>query len=154
MLSIQAYSPNYTKAVAELFTEAVHAISEQLYSVEQKLAWAPLPINYQLWRKRLRPERCYLALDGANLLGFIELEGDYIDCFYVAPRYQGQRVGWKLYQHVESLARQQHQPRLRVDASLVAKGFFFQQGFEQVSSNQVARNGQMLTNVSLQKPLF
>ncbi|WP_427982243.1 GNAT family N-acetyltransferase [Agarivorans sp.] len=154
MLSIQAYSPEYSHAVAELFTAAIHAISEQQYSAEQKLAWAPLPIDYELWRQRLRPERCYLALLNQQLAGFIELEGDYIDCFYVAPRYQGQQVGLQLYRHIEAVARQRQLPSLRVDASLAAKAFFLKQGFELVSRNQVERNGQVLSNFTLQKHLF
>jgi putative acetyltransferase len=41
-----------------------------------------------------------------------------------------------------------------VDASLVAKAFFLKQGFESVSRNQVERNGQVLSNFTLQKHLF
>ncbi len=154
MISIEAYSLGYEAVVAELFTEAVHAISETLYSREQKLAWAPLPIDYAKWQQRLRPELCHLAIEEGRLLGFIELEGNYIDCFYVAPKYQGKAVGLALYRHVEKLARRRQQANLRVDASLAAKGFFLRQGFVVVSENRVERKGQLLTNFSLQKALF
>ncbi|MEE1676235.1 GNAT family N-acetyltransferase [Agarivorans aestuarii] len=153
-LSIATYSDEYCHAVADLFTQAVHAIDNALYSKEQKAAWAPLDMDYSRWQQRLKAERCFLALADKQLLGFIELEDDYIDCFYVAPQYQGQAVGRALYQHIEKIAREKKLAGLRVDASLAAKNFFAQQGFVVVSHNQLLRLGTKLENIRMFKGFY
>ncbi|MGY5451157.1 GNAT family N-acetyltransferase [Agarivorans sp. MS3-6] len=153
MITIEVYSNEYAAAVAELFTAAVHAIDSSIYSVEQQQAWAPIPIDHYQWQARLSSERCYLALMGDQLLGFIELDGNDIDCCYVHPRFQAQGVATRLYQHIEAIAKQRGYEHLRVDASIVAKPFFEKHGFTQIRENQVARAGQTLTNFTLDKPL-
>ncbi|BEU01283.1 acetyltransferase [Agarivorans sp. OAG1] len=154
MVTITAYTDEYCQAVADLFTHAVHAIDDELYSKEQKAAWAPLDIDYSRWQQRLKTKHCFLALADKQLLGFIELAADYIDCFYVAPEQQGKAVGQALYQHVESIAREQKLAGLRVDASLVAKDFFVKQGFAVVSHNQLLRLGISLQNISMYKGFY
>ncbi|WP_432455176.1 MULTISPECIES: GNAT family N-acetyltransferase [unclassified Agarivorans] len=153
MLKICHYTEPYALLVAELFTAAVHAIDDEVYSPLQKQAWAPEPFDETLWRSRLLPERCFLALHEQTLLGFIELDGDYIDCCYVHPQFQGQGVASALYQHIETLALQRGLERLWVDASKRAKQFFVGQGFMLLKQNQVHIRGQTLENYSMSKDL-
>lgn len=153
MISISAYSHQYEAAVAELFTAAVHAIDTSIYTKAQQQAWAPQPINYAYWQQRLSSERCYLAIENEQLLGFIELDQGDIDCCYVHPFAQAKGVATRLYLHVEAIAKQRGYEHLRVDASTVAKPFFEKQGFKLVRQNHVARAGQILCNFTLQKSL-
>lgn len=92
-MQIIEYSSNRAKEIADVFYQAVHSIDSSIYSEEQKRAWAPSPIDYEKWKKRLEIKRPYLLLINDHIAGFIELELDgHIDCTYVLPNFQRKGV--------------------------------------------------------------
>jgi len=124
-MTIIEYSSNRAREVTDLFFMSVHAIDSSIYSEEQKIAWAPSPIDYLFWEKRLELKRPYLLLINNQLAGFIELESDgHIDCAYVSPIFQRKGVATRLLKHVINEAKNQKLERLYVEASIVAKPLF------------------------------
>ena len=86
---IVEYSSNWASEIANIFYQSVHAIDNSIYTVEQKNVWAPLPIDYEKWTKRLELKRPFLLLMNNQVAGFIELESNgHIDCLYVSPKFQ------------------------------------------------------------------
>ncbi|GDY25381.1 hypothetical protein AHAT_12710 [Agarivorans sp. Toyoura001] len=152
-ITIEPYSTRFAKQIADVFTQAVHAISNEHYSAEQKQAWASTPVDYSYWQQRLKAERCFVALQAETVVGFIELEGCNIDCCYVLPKYQAKGIALQMLQYIEAIARQQQREYLFVDASKVARRFFVKQGFSVIKTNKVQRAGQTLLNFSMQKSL-
>ena len=151
-MKIQNYTSDYIEAITDVFYDAIHAIDDSIYTEAQKNAWAPLPRDYESWAGRLMFKRPYFAMDGQQLLGFIELDPDgYIDCMYTRPDYQRQGVGSALYEHLEGVAREKGLKHLRVEASLVARPFFESKGFAVVSENQVERKGELITNFKMER---
>lgn len=151
---IVAYDPGYARPIAELFTRAVHAVSDEHYNLAQRNAWAPRPPDFEKWQARLAQKQPYLALIGHGVAGFIELEADgHIDCAYVDPLQQRSGVGRALYLHLEAEARKRGMARLFVEASIMARPFFAGLGFTLVKENRVERAGQVLTNYSMEKTL-
>lgn len=153
-MDIQPYSADKAKEVAELFHQSVHAIAPSLYTLEQKEAWAPTPVDYERWSQRLKVKQPYLALIENCVVGFIELEADgHIDCTYTHPNFQGRGVASALYEHLLAEARARNVKRLYVEASLVAKPFFEHRGFSMVKKNEVQRNGVSLVNFLMERYL-
>jgi len=149
-MEIIEYSSNKAKEIADLFYESVHAIDSSIYSDEQKDAWAPMPIDYGKWEKRLENKRPYVLVIKGKIAGFIELESDgHIDCAYVSPRFQRKGVATNLLNHVMSVAKNFGLNQLYVEASIVAKPFFEKSGFLVENENQVIRYNTVLVNYSM-----
>ena len=107
-----------------------------------------------MWRERLRLKPPLVALIDARIVGFTTLEADgHIDWTYTHPDHQRRGVSSALYAELQSRARQQGITRLYVEASYLAQPFFAKQGFATIRRNEVLRNGETLTNWSMEKQL-
>lgn len=154
IMDIQPYCEGKAREVADVFYQSVHGIDASLYSDQQKEAWAPSPINYEQWAKRLRIKQPWLALIEGRVAGFIELDADgHIDCTYTHPDYQGRGVASALYDALLIEAKNRGMQRLYVEASLTAKHFFEKRGFVDVKRNEIERGGIILVNFSMEKQL-
>ena len=153
-IRIRPYEARDATAVTDIFYDAIHSVATQYYSPAQVQAWAPLPKDYAMWRERLRLKPPLVALIDAQVVGFTTLEPDgHIDWTYTHPDYQRCGVSSALYAELQSCARQQGITRLYVEASYLAQPFFAKQGFATIRQNAVPRNGQTLTNWSMEKTL-
>ena len=150
-MEIELYTENRAAEITNLFHQAVHAIDESVYTVEQKEAWAPTPPDYEYWKERLNKKRPFVAIIHDRVAGFMELDADgHIDCTYTHPEFQGQGVASTLYQHLLLEAKGRGLKRLYVEASLPAKPFFKQRGFSVVQRNNVQRHGVTLVNFTME----
>lgn len=153
-MHIQTYSADKAREIADLFHQAVHAISPAIHSPEQKEAWAPSPVDHERWAERLKRKQPWIALIDGRVAGFMELDADgHIDCAYTHPDFQRRGVASALYAQLLAQARARNLTRLYVEASLVAKPFFERQGFAVIRKNEVQRNGVVLVNFSMEKTL-
>jgi putative acetyltransferase len=149
-MEIIEYSSNRAKDVADLFFMSVHSIDSSIYSEEQKRVWAPSPIDYVSWGKRLESKRPYLLLINEQLAGFIELESDgHIDCAYVSPMFQRKGVATALLKYVLDKAKNLELKLLYVEASIVAKPLFEKIGFVVDKENRIVRKDIVLKNYSM-----
>ena len=147
---INAYSSAWAKETTDVFYQSVHSIDSSIYSVEQKNAWAPLPIDYDKWQKRLVLKKPTLLLINEQIAGFIELESNgHIDCTYVSPNFQKIGVASTLLEYVIKLARHSGIDHLYVEASIVAKPLFEKFGFVTENENKVIRKKVVLVNYSM-----
>lgn len=149
-MKIIEYSSDHAKEVTEIFYQSVHAIDNRIYCESQKQAWAPLPIEYKKWAKRLELKRPYLLLINDKIAGFIELESDgHIDCFYVSPYFQRKGVASTLLNYLINSAKNLGLNTLYVEASLVAKPLFVKFGFLVNKENKIIRSNAVLINYSM-----
>lgn len=143
-------------ALAEVFAAAVHGIASRAYTPEQIAAWCPETPPAAVFEKRLRDGRqLWVAADADDLpAAFIDLERDgHVDMLFCHPRAAGQGVAGALYERLEQAAYQAAMPRLYVRASEVARGFFERQGFAVQQRCDFERNGVMIHNYLMEKPL-
>ena len=151
-MDIRCYSPAWARDIADLYYQSVHAIDSAVYTPEQKQAWAPAPIDYQVWAERLALKQPFVAIIDDRVAGFIELDADgHIDCTYTHPDCQGKGVASALYAHVLQQARETGIKRLYVEASLIAQPFFERRGFSVLKQNSVQRQGVNLINFSMER---
>lgn len=154
-IRIRPYKPVDAWQLTEIFYNSVHGIDARYYSLQELNAWAPLPVDYLHWRERFDSHTVWVAeLDGEPV-GFTCMESDgYIDWLYIHSDYQRRGVARSLYNHLETLAREQEIQRLSVHASHVAKPFFEKRGFTTLQRCSVERLGVALHNWRMEKPLL
>ncbi|MDZ8242367.1 MAG: GNAT family N-acetyltransferase [Nostoc sp. ChiQUE01a] len=151
---IREYRVSDTKVIMKLFHDTIHQINIGDYSQEQVDAWAPKNMDYEVWHKRLQFKLPYIAEDNGEIVGFAELEADgHIDCFYCHSKYQRKGIGSKLLNHLENTAKSQGIKRLYTEASITAKAFFENKGFNVVKEQQVERRGVWFKNYVMEKYL-
>lgn len=144
------YSSGWAKETTDIFYQSVHSIDSSIYSEEQKKAWAPLPIDYGKWQKRLELKKPTLLLINEQIAGFIELEPNgHIDCTYVSPYFQKIGVASTLLEYVIKLAKNSGIDHLYVEASIIAKPLFEKFGFVIENENKVIRKKVLLVNYSM-----
>ena len=154
VIKIKDYSSDKARDIADLFYQSVHAIDSLLYSSAQKAAWAPAPVDYEMWLERLNIKKPFVALIEGCVAGFIELDADgHIDCTYTHPDFQGRGVASALYEHLLARAKANNMERLYVEASLIAKPFFERRGFSVIKENEVKRNKISLVNFTMERLL-
>ncbi|WP_299495508.1 GNAT family N-acetyltransferase [uncultured Shewanella sp.] len=165
MLSIIPYQKAYAASISQLFHDAIHHIGEDVYSLEQQRAWSKAPRSNYHWHKRLSKSQTWLMTDNnqlnkglAQCCGFINVETGfigrgYIDSLYVHPKYQHQGVGKRLLCCLQEWACLQHYPTLSVDASILSKPLFLQQGFRQMHRSYQEKSGQVIMGFLMEKTL-
>ena len=115
----------------------------------------PENIDQDSWSKRFQSHPTWLAFEGEDLAGFINLEETgHVDMLFVSPDYQRQRVAQKLYDVAQEQARSDGQKLMTVEASLGARGFFEKQGFSVLTEQKIERSGQILINFKMEKQLI
>lgn len=153
-INIRNFHSGDARALTDIFYTSIHQVARQHYSQAEIKQWAPLPIDYPLWQTKLEQMSPYVAELDNQLVGFMTLADDgLIGLAYSHPEYQKKGIATALYQHLETQARQQGIKALTVNASYLAKPFFVKQGFCLLGKNEIARNGEILINWSMEKHL-
>lgn len=149
-MNIRPYNESDYMEIAKLFHDSVHAIAPELYSDDEKEAWAPTPPDNVTWKSRLAKKQPYVASKQNVIVGFIELEEDgHIDCLYVHKDHQGLGIGSRLLEYLIQKAHDRNITSLYVEASKVAIPLFEKFGFRYKSTNKITLNGQTLTNYNM-----
>jgi len=142
-------------AVAQLFHDAIRALSAGDYSSEQIEAWAGVP-EAARWRDRIADqshEFWTAELDEA-LVGFCEFEPDgYVDTLYVSPDHARRGVATALLRQVHESAARLGLARLYTEASITARPVFEKQGFRVIEPQDVTIRGTALRNYQMEKNL-
>ena len=136
-------------ALGQVMFDAIHA-QPSPYTDAQRRAWNETPHAGADWHTKLARQYVVVAMDHADLVGFMTLEGDYVDFAYLLPHARGTGAFRKLYNVIEAQAGQS---KLRVHASLKAEDAFAAMGFHVTSRETIARKGQDLRRAEMQKHL-
>lgn len=147
---IRMYREKDAAALAQLFYESVHAVAAADYTPQQLEAWVTAPPEVESWAASFEGRWCLVAeLDG-EIVGFadMDLESGYLDRLYVHKDHQRQGIATSLCDALEAQAGGR---RLTVAASLTARSFFEQRGWQVVKKQTVCRNGVRLENYWMEK---
>ena len=152
--TIRDYRAGDTPQIVRLFFETVRSVNRADYSEEQLKAWAPEVPDAAEWHSRMNDRRTLVAEEGAEVVGFAELEGDgHLDMLYLRKDAVGRGVGLRLYEAVEREARGSGLGRIFTEASITARPFFERQGFRVVRGQKVVVRGVGMTNFVMEKDL-
>ncbi len=153
-MNVRSYTDADLDAVAAVFTSSVHVLGAAAYDETQRNAWAPQPPDLHHWRKRLQPLRTFVAVQGAEIAGFISDEPHgHIELLYVAPLYARRGVASLLYGYAERALLSAGVTELRTEASLVAKPVFERFGFVVIEEQEISLRNLSFRRFAMCKPL-
>jgi putative acetyltransferase len=152
-LALRPYLPADALLLAEIFRASIEELAAEDYSEAQRGVWAATADD-PAFGARLAQELTLIATLGGSPVGFVSLKGaDHLDLLYVHPAVAGQGIGATLCDAVERLAAARGTPRLSVDASDSARGFFEHRGYVAQRRNTVSCGDEWLANTTMEKPL-
>ncbi|MBO1520003.1 GNAT family N-acetyltransferase [Oceanisphaera pacifica] len=129
-------------SIWRLLHNTVHRINQADYSNEELVVLAPDEYDAPHWVSRFIRTQPLVATQGRDLLGFAELAEDgRIDLFYVHHNHQGKGVGRALMQRLRAEAASRGLNQLYCEASITARPFFENMGFEFVEDRELERKG-------------
>ena len=153
-IAIRPLSSADSDAIAQIFFDAVHLGTRQLYDCGQRQAWAGDAPDPDGWRQKLKVLTGFVAEVDGMAAGFMTIdETGLIDFAFVAPFAARKGVGRALYEAVEDKARSLDATNLTTHASKAAKPFFMRHGWSVEKEQTVVRNGVKLTNFRMRKSL-
>jgi putative acetyltransferase len=153
-LALRPYLPADVAMLAEIFRASIADLTGDDYSERQQQAWASAADDEEEFADRLAGQLTLIATLDGSPVGFASLKGkDVLDMLYVHPAAAGQGVATLLVDALERLAASRGTPRLSVEASDTARGFFEQRGYRAQRRSTVARAGEWLANTTMEKRL-
>ena len=150
---LRRYQPNDIDAILSLFHDTVHSVCAKDYTPEQLGAWAGGSVDKAAWNVSLQAHHTLVAENGGMIVGFGDIDGDYLDRLYVHKDWQGRGVATAILTALEQHAREAGKVCIVTHASVTARLFFERRGFAMVKEQQVERKGMLLTNFVMEKAL-
>ena len=126
-LRVRKYQEKDAGDLSKIYYNTIHQICKSNYNEEQLNAWAPSDLveYYSGWKEKLAKIKPLIATIGKQIVGFAEFEENgHIDCFYVHHQFQGKKIGSKLIEEIEKIAKQKNISKIYAEVSITAKPFF------------------------------
>ena len=153
-LGLRPYLPADASLLREIFRDSIEELTADDYTAAQQEAWASVADDVADFGKKLSGQLTLVATLEGSPVGFAALEGkDKIGMLYVHSAAAGQGVGAMLIDALEKLAGSRGAPKLTVDASDSARGFFEKRGYVAQQRNTVSVGDEWLANTTLHKQL-
>ncbi|WP_372421441.1 GNAT family N-acetyltransferase [Salinarimonas chemoclinalis] len=153
-VALRPLLPTDVPVCAQIFRDAIEALTGEDYDPGQQEAWASLADDFEGFGARLTKALTIVATDEGEVVGFASLVGnETLDMLYVAPDMAGRGVATTLADAIETLAGARGTKVLTVQASDTALPFFMDRGFEAQQRNTVHRAGQWLANTTMTKAI-
>lgn len=147
-MEIRRYREPDLMELTVLFYDTVHKVNVKDYTEEQLNAWAPGQVDLEVWNRSLQEHFSVVAVEQGILVGFGDMdESGYLDRLYVHADYQGKGIGTKICNRLEQTV----QGDIITHASITARPFFENRGYQVVREQQVERQGVFLTNYVMEK---
>lgn len=143
-MTLRPYRSEDCPALAALFYDTVHTVNARDYTPEQLDAWADGQVDLVAWDASFLAHTTLVAEEKGIIVGFADLAEDgYLDRLYVHKDWQGRGVATALCDALSG-AKLTH-------ASLTARPFFEQRGWQVVKEQKVERRGVLLTNFVMER---
>ena len=153
-LTLRSFAPGDAEGLGKVFYRAVRDGASPHYTEEQRMAWMPVAPEGEAWRERLADTDTVVAEREGELVGFMNLDGTYLDLAFVLPEVKGQGVSDALYAVLLARALVKGHQCLTVDASEGAKSFFLRMGWRLIARQKIEKQGVMLHNYRMEKSLI
>ena len=153
MITIRNYTLQDVDLTIEIYPKAIRGVFSKYYGPEKIEAWAQIDDRKHYANNRLsRPT--WITNYNGEPAGWSDLEASgYLDMMFVHPQYQGLGIASRLLKTVEDTSRKQGQPVITTEASLTARPFFEQRGFDIAAAQEVQIRGRTLKNFRMEKRL-
>ncbi|ADP12583.1 Putative acetyltransferase YafP [Erwinia sp. Ejp617] len=152
-ITIRRYQPADLTTVIAVFQRAVRLIAARDYSQQQTEAWSHA--DRTDWKRRLDNGDVWVACHNNKVIGFTLLEAHgHLDLLFTDAGYQRCGVATLLMNTLEQAATEKGLKQVDTEASITAKSFFMQRGYQLVAQQSVAVRGQYFINFRMRKGLI
>ena len=153
-MNIRSYHSDDCTAILSLFYETVHKINQRDYTREQIKAWTNNNnIDQLAWDLSLTHHKTLVAEMDGIIVGFGDLNGNFLDRLYVHAEYQRKGIATAIMDGLEPYPAEQNYATVVTHASITAYPFFRDRNYQLVKEQQVERHGVFLKNMVMQKEL-
>lgn len=152
-MQLRPYACRDLQYLTQLFYDTVHTVCAKDYTAAQLDAWAGKDMDQAAWDRSFTTHFTLVAEEGGMLLGFADLNGEYLDRLYVHHACLRRGVATALVDALESHARLCKRTCITTHASITARPFFEQRGFRVVREQTVLRGGVELNNFLMEHTL-
>ncbi|MDE6924284.1 MAG: GNAT family N-acetyltransferase [Acetatifactor sp.] len=148
---LRRYTPSDCAELAELFYNTVHSVNAKDYTEEQLDVWATGRVDLDQWNRSFQEHYTVVALEDNVIAGFGDMDQTgYLDRLYVHKDHQGRGIATAICDELEKTVH----GSILTHASITAKPFFAQRGYQVLQEQQVERGGILLTNYVMEKCLI
>lgn len=148
-MTIREYRSSDLREIVELFYDTVHTVNARDYTPQQLNAWADGRVDLAIWGRSLFEHIALVAEEDGRIVGFGDIDpSGYLDRLYVHKDYQRRGVATALCDALEGSVNAE---RIVTHASITAKPFFEERGYEVAWEQQELRHGTALTNYRMEK---
>lgn len=152
MVLIRHYAEEDAEALWHLFFNTIRLINSRDYSQLQVEAWAPKSFDFNVWQKKMRAIKPFVAELNGVIVGYTDLQSSgLIDHFFCHHEYQGKGVGRALMKHVMQQGKSQNITRFYSEVSITAKPFYQHFGFSVVNEQTIEVRGEKLVNYVMER---
>jgi putative acetyltransferase len=154
--TIRTYRREDAAGVADVFYRSVREVALSDYTDDQVRAWVPFRWDAEQEHRRSGDGRLVLVASDERdrVVAFIDLESDgHIDRLFCAPEAAGRGIASRLYDGIETAAREQGIGRLYTEASELARRFFERKGFVVLERQDKILRGVPIHNYRMEKAL-
>lgn len=150
---IREFQDGDEEGVKKVHCQAVRLLSD-FYDYRQINAWAPWEESSESFRKTLDETISYVAVGEGEIAGFADMiyDASYIWRLYVHPGYQGEGMGSKLINSLESKVNPDTN-YIELDAAIPSIGFYINKGYDISRLSKVQVNGTNLEVMNMYKLL-
>ncbi|MCP1727424.1 putative acetyltransferase [Natronospira proteinivora] len=135
-----------------VFHSAIHRVASRDYTPEQINAWAPVRLDQELWARKIRDIKPFVAEINGKIVGYADLQpSGYIDHFFVSGYHPGQGIGRLLMSTLHSEAVSLGLTELTSDVSRTAQPFFEKFGFCIIEQRAPELRGVVVPNALMRK---
>lgn len=146
---IRKYKPSDCRTLAELFYQTVHTVNAKDYTEAQLNAWTTGQVDLEEWNRSFQQHHSLVSVEHGIITGFGDIDQTgYLDRLYVHAAYQGKGIATALCNQLEQAVEAK---QITTYASVTARPFFENRGYQVVREQQVIRNGIFLTNYQMVK---
>lgn len=117
------------QALAAIRREAILTLAVPALSIAEAETWAR-QVAADRFRRAIHEHEVWVAV-ADTVIGWVEIERDYIAALYVAPLYARQGVGSALLAHAEAAIQRAGYKTVHLDASQNALAFYLRRAYRQ-----------------------
>ena len=151
-MKLRKYLPSDCTALAELFFHTVHTINAKDYTESQLDVWASGKTDISAWNKSFLEHDTIITETDRIITGFGDMACDgFLDRLYVHKDFQNKGIASAILKELERHAMLNGVVRFATHASITARPFFENRGYQVVRKNIVIRCGIELTNYIMTK---
>lgn len=149
-MELRGYRESDCLELTALFYDTVHRVNVKDYTEEQLDAWASGQVDLKTWNRSLQEHFSVVAVEREILVGFGDIDrSGYLDRLYVHADHQGEGIGTKICDRLEQAV----QGNIETHASITARPFFENRGYQVVKEQQVEKRGVFMTNYVMIKEI-